>query len=117
MKFIGNVFWFLLTGFASAIMWFFLGLGWCLTLVGIPFGIQAFKFAKLSLAPFGKNINKVKSRPIANVIWFIFGGFGLALTFFFTAIVWCVSIIGIPFGIQAFKLAKLSVAPFGKEIA
>ena len=117
MKLIGNILWFLLTGLASALLWFFIGLGWCITLIGIPFGIQAFKFAKLSLAPFGKNVTKVKSHPIANVIWFIFGGFSLMFTFFFTGLIWCISIVGIPFGIQAFKLAKLSIAPFGKEIA
>ena len=54
MKLIGNILWFLFTGLGTALAWFFLGLGWCITIVGIPFGLQAFKFAKLSLFPFGK---------------------------------------------------------------
>ena len=117
MKFIGNLLWFIFTGLVTSLAWFALGLGWCITIVGIPFGIQAFKFAKLSLAPFGKKVaTNFGKHAIMNVIWFILGGFGLALSFFFMGLIWCITIIGIPFGKQCFKLAKLAVAPFGATV-
>ena len=117
MKFIGNFFWFLLTGLYSSIVWFLLGIIWCITIIGIPFGKQCFKLAKLSLFPFGKVVDRqFSSHPIANIIWFIFGGFGLMLSFFFAGIVWCITIIGIPFGKQCFKLSKLAAFPFGAKI-
>ena len=118
MKLIGNILWFFFTGLATSIMWFFLGLGWCITIVGIPFGLQAFKFAKLSLAPFGKTVQAdFFKHAILNAIWFLLGGFSLALTFFFTGLFWCITIIGIPFGKQCFKMAKLSIAPFGATVS
>ena len=117
MKTIGNLLWFFFTGLETAILWFFLGIAWCITLIGIPFGKQAFKLAKLSAWPMGKTVNgNFGSHPIANIVWFLLGGFSLAISYFFLGIVWCVTIIGIPFGKQAFKLAKLSIAPFGATI-
>ena len=117
MKLIGNILWFFLTGLGSAIGWFFLGILWCITIIGIPFGKQAFKMAKLSLFPFGKKVNSNFSKhPIANAIWIVFGGFSIALGFLFAGIFWCITIIGIPFGKQCFKLAKLSLAPFGAVV-
>ena len=118
MKFIGNILWLLLTGLGSAIGWFFMGLLWCITIIGIPFGKQCFKLAKLSLWPFGTSVNgDFGKHPIANVIWFIFGGFGLFLGFLFAGIIWCITIIGIPFGKQCFKLSKLAAFPFGAKIS
>ena len=116
MKTLGNVLWFIFTGLASGLGYFFAGLLWCITIIGIPFGKQCFKFAKLTFFPFGKKIIKDKGHPIANVLWFIFGGFGFCLGYFFAGLMWCITIIGIPFGKQCFKLAKLSVAPFGKVV-
>ena len=117
MKFIGNLLWFFFTGLASALGWFFLGVIWCITIIGIPFGKQAFKMAKLSLAPFGKTVNaNFGKHPLANIIWFIFGGFSIALGFMFAGLIWCITIIGIPFGKQCFKLAKLGAIPFGANI-
>lgn len=117
MKLIGNILWFLLTGFGTAIAWFVLGLAWCVTIVGIPFGLQAFKLAKLSLFPFGKTVNgNFGKHAILNAIWIILGGFSLFFMFLFTGIFWCITIIGIPFGKQCFKLAKLSLAPFGATV-
>lgn len=117
MKLIANILWFFFTGLVTAVGWFFLGLIWCITIIGIPFGMQAFKMAKLSLFPFGKVVNgNFGAHPIANIIWFIFGGFGIGLGFLFAGIIWCITIIGIPFGKQCFKLAKLGFAPFGATI-
>ena len=117
MKFIGNILWLLLTGFWTGLMYFFLGIMWCITIIGIPFGLQCFKFARLSFWPFGSTVKaNFGKHAILNIIWFLFGGFSLALSFFFTGIFWCITIIGIPFGRQCFKFAKLSVGPFGATI-
>ncbi len=118
MKLIGNILWFLFTGLVTAIGWFFLGLFWCITIIGIPFGLQCFKYAKLSLAPFGKTVNtNFGKHPIANILWLVLGGFGMVLSFAFTGLLWCITIIGIPFGKQCFKFAALSVAPFGATVS
>ena len=117
MKLIGNILWFVFTGLFSALGWLFLGVVWCITIIGIPFGKQCFKLAKLSLFPFGKTVDSdFDKHPIANIIWVVFGGFGLALGFLFAGILWCITIIGIPFGKQCFKLAKLSLMPFGARV-
>lgn len=117
MKTIGNILWFLLTGLMSALAWFFLGIIWCITIIGIPFGKQCFKLAGLSLFPFGKRVNSnFGKHPIANIIWIIFGGLELAIGFVVAGVIWCITIVGIPFGKQCFKLAALSIAPFGANV-
>lgn len=117
MKTIANILWFLFTGLGSAIAWFFIGLIWCITIIGIPFGKQAFKLAKLALWPFGKTVDtNFGKHPIANIIWLLFGGIGLVFGYLFVGIIWCITIIGIPFGKQCFKLAKLAAIPFGATI-
>ncbi|MDE6294079.1 MAG: YccF domain-containing protein [Clostridiales bacterium] len=117
MKTIGNILWFLFTGLWTGISWIFTGILWCITIIGIPFGKQAFKLARVSFWPFGTEVNKNFGRhPIANVIWIIFGGLFLAIGFIFAGILWCITIIGIPFGKQCFKLAGLAFTPFGAEI-
>ena len=118
MSFLGNVLWILCGGLIEAIGWFIYGLLFCVTVVGIPIGKQCFKFAALSLAPFGKEIRyggKTASF-IANVIWIVFCGIEMALVNAALGLVLCITIVGIPFGKQYFKLAKLSLMPFGAEI-
>ncbi len=117
MKTIGNILWLFLTGIGSALGWFFIGVIWCITIIGIPFGKQAFKLARVSAWPFGTTVNtNFGSHPIANVIWIILGGLSLAMSYLFIGVIWCITIIGIPFGKQCFKLAKVAIAPFGCEI-
>lgn len=117
MKFIANVLWFLFTGLFSALLWTLIGIVWCITIIGIPFGKQAFKMARLVIWPFGKTVHGHFFRhPIANIIWFVFGGFGLAIAYLVGGLFWSITIIGIPFGRQCFKLASLAVAPFGATI-
>lgn len=118
MSFIGNVLWFLFGGFFSGLSWFFSGIIWCLTIIGIPYGKQCFKFAKLSFCPFGKDVEYGGGTIsfIANVIWIIFFGLPMALENLLFGCLWCVTIVGIPFGLQFFKLAKLSLAPFGTKV-
>lgn len=117
MKAIGNLLWFLLTGLASALAWIGIGIFWCITIIGIPFGKQAFKLAGLSLFPFGKTVNgNFGKHPIANIIWFLFGGLELAIGYVIAGLFWCITIVGIPFGKQCFKLASLAIAPFGATV-
>lgn len=117
MKTIGNILWLIFTGLGSAIVYFFLGILWCITIIGIPFGKQCFKLAGFIIWPFGRTVNAdFGKHPILNVIWIIFGGLELCLCFAFAGVIWCITILGIPFGKQCFKLAKLSLMPFGATI-
>jgi len=118
MKTLGNILWFLFGGFISGLMWCVTGLLWCITIIGIPYGVQCFKFASMSFWPFGKEIcyGFGPVRFIINVFWFLFGGFEMALINAVIGLLWCATIVGIPFGLQFFKIAKLSLAPFGAYI-
>ncbi len=117
MKTIGNLLWFLFTGLETFLAWTMLGILWCITIIGIPFGKQCFKFASLSAWPFGRRAYTDFGRhPFANVIWMIFGGIGLALSYGVLGILWCITIVGIPFGKQCFKLASLALTPFGAKV-
>ena len=117
MKTLGNIIWFILIGLWSAIGYFLIGVIFCVTIIGIPFGKQLFKLAKLMLWPFGKTINTdFGAHPFANLFWLLFGGLGEAFGFFLVGVIFCVTIIGIPFGKQCFKLARLCLAPFGSTI-
>lgn len=118
MKTLGNILWFLFFGLWSAVVWFVLGLLWCVTIIGIPFGLQAFKIAALVLWPFGKNVcSDFGKHLIANIIWIIFGGLELALGYVVGGVICCITVVGIPFGKQCFKLATLSLSPFGARVA
>ena len=101
------------------------GLLYCISIIGIPFGVQAFKIGCFVLWPFGKKqVDKTSENNLicaccscfCNVIWFIFGGIVLGLFTAFTSIFFFISIIGIPFGVQLCKLALISFCPFGKEV-
>ena len=117
MKTLGNIIWCIFVGFWGAIGYFVLGLLWCITIIGIPFGKQCFKLAKLVFLPFGKEVNSdFNKHPIANIIWIIFGGLELAFGFVIAGVIFCITIIGIPFGKQCFKLAKLGLIPFGATV-
>lgn len=118
MKILLNILWFLGGGLIAAVTWTIAGLFWCITIIGIPMGIQCFKFAKLSLAPFGKEIKygEKLSSFIMNIFWLLLTGLPLAIENFFFGCFWCITIVGIPWGLQFFKFAKLAFAPFGAEI-
>ena len=116
MKLIGNILWFLFGGFECGLSWIFSGFLCCITIIGIPIGLQCFKIGSLMFFPFGI---KVKNRGgglsfLANIFCVIFCGLPLAIVHSFFGLLWCMSIIGIPFGLQFFKIASLSLAPFGK---
>ena len=118
MRFLGNVIWFLCGGFLSALGWWLAGILWCITIVGIPVGVQCFKLSSLSLCPFGKEVvnDGGPVKFILNVIWFLVSGLELALGNALLGCILCVTIIGIPWGLQFFKIAGLCLCPFGARI-
>lgn len=117
MKTLGNILWFLLTGFWTGLAYAILGLIWCITIIGIPFGKQCFKLAGLMFWPFGKDVDcDFGKHAILNIIWIIFGGLELCLGFLLAGLFWCITIIGIPFGKQCFKFARLALMPFGATV-
>lgn len=119
MSCLGNLLWFIFGGFINAIGWFFAGVIWCITIIGIPVGMQCFKIARLQLFPFGKEVVTVDDSGVSfilNILWLIFGGIVLCIGNLVSGVIFCITIVGIPFGLQSFKLAKLSLMPFGKDI-
>lgn len=118
MKTLGNIIWVIFGGFLAALGWFMSGLILCITIIGIPAGVQCFKIAGFVLWPFGSRIHYGGNGGsfLLNVIWIIFFGWELALGALITGILFCITIIGIPFGKQHFKFAKLALMPFGTTI-
>lgn len=118
MKFIGNVFWFIFAGLWLGLGWSLAGLIWCVTIVGIPWGVQCFKFAKLAFAPFGKDIifGGGFGSLLLNILWLAVSGVELALEALVIGCILCVTVVGIPFGKQCFKFAKLALMPFGSSV-
>ena len=115
---LGNILWFIFGGLISGLSWCAIGVLWCITIVGIPIGKQCFKFARLSAAPFGKDIRFGGGAPsfIANILWIILLGWENAVYCAAMGVVCCCTIIGIPLGLQYFKFAKLAFMPFGSEV-
>ena len=118
MRFLGNILWFLFGGLLGGLSWIFAGCIWCITIVGIPVGMQCFKFATLAFWPFGKDVvyGKGVFSFLINLIWIVFFGWEMALGNLIVGLLWCITIVGIPFGRQFFKLARLSLIPFGASV-
>lgn len=119
MRFLGNLVWLLIGGIFMAIGWFLAGAILCISIIGIPFGLQCFKIAGFVLWPFGRDIELGHFGAgglIFNVIWVIVFGWEFFLAHLLTAVIFFISIIGIPFGLQHVKLAKLGLIPFGAKI-
>ena len=118
MRLIGNILWLVLVGLAIAFGWAVIGLALCITIVGIPLGLQAFKMAGLTLTPFGKTVRYGGGfgSTLVNIIWVVLAGIWMAIGYVIAGLANCVTIIGIPFGIQSFKMAKLALWPFGAQI-
>ena len=122
MKFIGNILWMVLGGFIISLYYAIVGLLFCISIIGIPFGMQLFKMAGLALWPFGHDVTPGANDGgclslIMNVIWIVLGGIEIALMHVTLGIGFCITIVGIPFGLQHFKMALLALVPFGKEIS
>jgi len=123
MRTLANILWiFLGGGLVLFIEYLIGGLLLCITLIGIPFGIQKFKLAVFAIAPFGMKVKETRYSSgfltiVFNVLWIILGGIWIALTHLLFAIVYAILIIGIPFAKQHLKMARLAIAPFGKEVS
>ena len=122
MKFLGNILWFVLGGFIVSIYYFIVGLLFCITIIGIPFGLQLIKLAGFALWPFGHEIQSDTNDGgclsiFINVIWILVGGIEIAMLHLTFGVFLCITIIGIPFGLQHFKMALLALIPFGKKIS
>lgn len=121
MRIIGNLLWWIFGGLEAAIGYFTGSLALAITIIGLPFALQTFKIGILCLWPFGAEIREADSPsgclslPL-NIIWIIFGGLWACLMHLFFGILLGITIIGIPFAKQHFKMAALSLAPFGKDI-
>lgn len=114
-----NLLWLLLGGIFTAVEYLISSLLMMITIIGIPFGMQTLKLAGLALWPFGKEVRNGSRSSLyilMNVIWIFVGGIWICLSHLLFGAMLCITIIGIPFGLQHFKLAALALSPFGKDI-
>jgi len=121
MNLLGNLIWLIFGGFFAALGYFFGGMMLCITVVGIPWGLQCFKLAGLVLFPFGRQVQSNTANTgclslLANIIWLLCGGLYTALVHVVFGLLLTISIVGIPFARQHFKLVEISMMPFGKKI-
>lgn len=121
MNFIGNVLWIVLGGLFVCLEYIVSSILLMITIIGIPFGLQTLKMGMLALLPFGARIESSSSDGgclsiFMNVIWILLGGIWIALSHLVLGLLFCITIIGIPFGMQHFKLAGLALTPFGKTV-
>jgi len=121
MKILGNLVWLIFGGIIIAIEYFIGSIVLIITIIGIPFGIQTLKMGALALWPFGRD-TRVHERAsgclyiLMNVLWLLCGGIWIALTHALFGLALCITIIGIPFGMQHFKLTAIALNPFGRDI-
>lgn len=121
MRLLGNLIWLIFGGIIVAIEYFIGSIVLMITIVGIPFGIQTLKMAALALWPFGRD-TRVQERAsgclyiLMNILWLLTGGIWIALTHAFFGALLCITVIGIPFGLQHFKLTSIALSPFGRDI-
>ncbi|MEQ9300744.1 MAG: YccF domain-containing protein [Cyclobacteriaceae bacterium] len=119
MSSIGNILWFFLGGFLTALFYLFGSFILIITIIGIPFGIQTLKLAGFALAPFGNEVSTDTSSGllslILNIIWILFAGIELAIIHLVLALIFGITIIGIPFAVQHLKMANLALVPFGRH--
>ncbi|MFC1717656.1 YccF domain-containing protein [Candidatus Poribacteria bacterium] len=122
MSVLGNLLWIILGGgILICLEYLVSGLLLCLTIIGIPFGVQCLKLAFLGLVPFGKEVVDKESYTgclaiVMNILWILLGGIWIALTHVIFAILCAITIIGLPFAKQHIKLASLALTPFGRSI-
>jgi uncharacterized membrane protein YccF (DUF307 family) len=121
MRTILNIIWLVLAGFWLALAYVVAGLILCITIIGIPFGVQSFKLAGYALWPFGRVLVPSPTRlkglsVVANILWFVLAGWWLALAHLVTGVLLCLTIVGIPLGVADFKMAGAALVPFGKQI-
>jgi uncharacterized membrane protein YccF (DUF307 family) len=121
MKLLGNILWLILGGLLIAMIYYAVGLLMCITIIGIPFGVQLFKLGTYALWPFGHELVDGPNQPgclsiVMNLLWILLGWWQIALLHLGCGVLFCITIIGIPWGVQHLRMALATVFPFGKEI-
>lgn len=121
MSLLGNIIWLVFGGLLSAIGYILGGISTCLTIIGIPFGIETMKIGVATLTPFGKKIVEGPNVgtplvTILNVVWFFIFGWAIAVSHLVWAAILAITIIGLPFAKQHFKLMVLAIMPFGRSL-
>ncbi len=125
MKLLGNLLWFIFGGgFVAWLAWLLTGLLLAVTVVGFPFAVAAWRIAGFAAFPFGKDLvdtrivggTRIPGTGLANLLWILFAGIWLTIGHALAGLSYCLTIIGIPFGLAHFKLASVSFAPLGKRV-
>ncbi len=120
MRLVLNILWLVVSGFWMFLGYMVAGLFWCITVIGIPFGIASFRIGLFALWPFGQTVVKKPGAGlpsgIGNVFWFVLSGLWLAIGHALLGAVLCITIIGIPWGLANFKMIPVSLLPLGREI-
>jgi uncharacterized membrane protein YccF (DUF307 family) len=121
VRFILNIIWLVLAGIWLAISYVIAAVLLAITIIGIPFAVQAFKLSRYALWPFGRALAHTSAhhgvlRAIGNVLWFVLAGWWLALEHLIVGVLLCITIIGIPLGVGSFKMAGAALRPFGREV-
>jgi uncharacterized membrane protein YccF (DUF307 family) len=121
MSVLGNIIWLIFGGFIAGLGYILGGLALCITVIGIPFGVQSIKIGIATFAPFGKEVVEGVDansplRIVFNLIWIILFGWEIAIAHLIGAIILAVTIIGIPFALQHIKLIPLALFPFGRDL-
>jgi len=118
---LGNIIWLIFGGFFTGLGYIIGGLALCLTIIGIPFGLQSIKLGAATMTPFGMEIVPSENgggafRPLFNIIWLVLFGWEIAVGHLVAAVVLGITIIGLPFARQHLKLLPLALFPFGREL-
>ncbi len=121
MSTLGNILWLICGGLLTGVGYIIGGLGLCLTIVGIPFGIESIKLGFATFTPFGKNVVERPDanstlRLVFNAIWLVLFGWAIAVAHLTAALTMAITIIGLPFAKQHIKLVPLALLPFGREL-
>ena len=121
MRFLGNILWLLFGGLLVAVIYWLVGLLMCIIIIGIPFGVQLFKLGTYALWPFGHELVNGPGQPgclstVMNLLWILLGWWEIAAIHLVCGLILCITVIGIPWGLQHFKMALSAIFPFGKEI-
>lgn len=121
MSTLGNIIWLIFGGLIAALGYLIGGLLLCLTVIGIPFGLQSMKIGVATLAPFGKEVLEGQHanstlRVLFNLIWLILFGWEIALAHLISALILTITVVGIPFAKQHIKLIPLALFPFGRDL-
>ncbi len=119
MSILGNIIWLIFGGLLAGLGYIIGGILLCVTIVGIPFGVQAIKIGVATFAPFGREVRDYENansagNVIFNMIWIILFGWEIAVAHLVHGIILAITIVGLPFAKQHFKLIPLALLPFGR---